>query len=81
MTETNKHWLAPEWYYMWCQVQPLWNELNTYEVRLPLITHDSTQGYELQTFPVWVPQNAIVQLQVSQYTALNTATGMVSEPQ
>ena len=36
---------------------------------------------ELQTFLVWEPQNAKGQLHTSWYTALNTATRMVSEPQ
>ena len=79
--ETIEHWLTVEWYYKWFQVQPLWNELTTNEVRLPLITHDSTQGYELQTFPVCGPQHATVQLQVSWYAAINTTTRMVSAPQ
>ena len=79
--EPNEHWLPPEWYYRWCQVEPLWNQDHTYAVRLPLITHETTQGYELQSFPVWGPRNTTVRLRTSRYAVLNTATGLVSEPQ
>ena len=46
----------------------------------PLITHSNIQGYELQIFPVWRPQNISMQLSVAYYAGLDMIAGSVSEP-
>jgi hypothetical protein len=73
-------WLPAEWYYRWCTITPLWNELNQFVVRLPLVTHERVIGYELETFPIWGPHNSTVQLDLNKLAALDTTTGVISEP-
>ena len=73
-------WIPAEWYYWWCTITPLWNELNQFVVRLPLVTHERMISYELETFPIWGPHNSTVQLDLNQLAAWDTMTWSYLSP-
>ena len=49
-------------------------------MRLPVVSKDPIIGYELITFPVWGPGSYSVKLDILRYAALDTRSGLVSEP-
>ena len=61
-------------------ITPLWNDGWIFETRLPVVSEDPIIGYELIEFPVWGPGSHTVKLDIARYAALDTLSGLVSEP-
>ena len=76
----GEHWLPVNWYYHLCILAPLWNEGWVFETCLPVVSQSPILGYELKEFLAWGPGNRTVKLDIDHYAALDTASGIVSEP-
>ena len=71
-------WLPITWYYQWTTTIPLWNS-SSFVVELPLVRHETGQGYEVRAFPA-PAENRLAQLRASGYAGLDRLAGTVSQP-